>query len=389
MPRSAPPLARWVAAVLVVLAAAGPASAVGDVLKLRSRNKVHDLNKAIGGRLLDFTDNHDCDRRLYSPTLGTKRDLYVYLPPGYDGRTQFPAMLWLHGFGYDEKSFLNVVPRIDEAVRSGKLPPMVVAAPDGSISGNPSPFNAGSFYLAGKHGDYEGYVARDVWEFVKANFCVRPEREAHVIGGASMGGFGAFNLAFKHREEFGHIVGVMPPVNLRYGDGRGKYLTPYDPNDTILRETDRRNEVIGRFYGVLLIRARRMTDPVIGRHHPDPTGFIAAENPMEMLACYDVKACEFGMFIGYGTMDEFNINAQVESFLDTAAARGIRPCVVVIPGGRHSVKTAIEMFPDFCRWMSGQLAPYVPPGYVPPPGPNVPPRAALRRLPVLGWLPRP
>src|SRR5205807_3370573 len=143
---------------------------------------------------------------------------------------------------------------------------------------------------------------------------------------------------------------IMPPVNLRYGDGNGKYLTHYDPEHTTLRATDRRNEVIGRFYGVLLIRARRLTDPVIGRHYPDPTGFIAAENPMEMLAAYDIRPHEFGMFIGYGTKDEFNLASQVESFLDTAAKRGIRPEVVVIPDGRHNVKTAREMFPAFCQW---------------------------------------
>lgn len=388
MPRSTPSLIAWFAALLIVPAAVHSAPAQSSLLHIRHRDQVANLNRAIAGQVLDFTDNHDCDRRMCYPSLGKKRDLYVYLPPGYDGRTQFPAMLWLHGLGHDEQTFLNIVPTIDEAIRAGKLPPMVVAAPDGTITGNPSPFNAGSFYLAGKHGDYEGYIARDVWGFVKANYCVRPEREAHVIAGGSMGGFGAFNLGFKYRQEFGHIVGIMPPINLRYGDGNGKYLTPYDPDNTTLRDTDRRNEVVGKFYGVLLIRARRMTDPVIGRHHPDPTGFIAAENPMEMLAAYDIHPHEFGMFIGYGTKDEFNIGAQVQSFLDTAAKRGIRPEVCVIPDGRHSVATAKAMFPDFCRWMGGQVGAYAPPGYVPTPGPDYVPRAAVRR-PWSSWLPRP
>lgn len=387
MPRSVRFTLFWAAALLA--GPVTPASAQWEPFRFHSPNKVADLNKTIAGKVLDFTDNHDCDRRLYSPSLGTKRDLYVYLPPGYDGRRQFPVMVWLHGLGYDEESFLNIAPIFDEAIRAGTFPPVVVAAPDGTISGRPSPFNAGSFYLAGRHGDYEGWIARDVWGFVKANFCVRPEREAHVIGGGSMGGFGAFNLGFKYRQEFGQIVGIMPPINLRYGDCNGKYLTPYDPNNTTLRETNRRNEVIGRFYGVLLIRARRMTDPVIGRHHPDPTGFIASENPMEMLAAYDIRPDEFGMFIGYGTKDEFNISAQVRSFLDTAAKRGIRPTVVVIPDGRHNVQTAKEMFPEFSRWMCGQLAPYVPPGYEPTAVPDVAPQAAVRRRPLLSLLPRP
>src|SRR5947208_2747602 len=111
------------------------------------------------------------------------------------------------------------VPALPRSVSFAVL--MVVAAPDGSINGHPTPLNAGSFYLNGRHGDYECYIAKDVWGFVKANFCVRPERGAHVVGGASMGGFGAFNLGIKYREEFGVIMGIMPPVNLRFGDFNG------------------------------------------------------------------------------------------------------------------------------------------------------------------------
>lgn len=365
-----------------------PASAQIEPFRLHRPGQVVRLNKTIAGTVHDFTDNHDADRRLHSPALGRKRDLYVYTPPGYDGTTPFPAILWLHGLANDEQSFLSVVPMFDEAIRCGQLPPVVIAAPDGSINGHPSVFNAGSFYLCGKHGDYESYIVRDVWEFVKRNFCVRPEREAHLIGGASMGGFGAFNLAFKYRQEFGAIVGILPPLNLRYGDGDGRYLTSYDPNFTTLRETDRPNEIIGRFYGVVLIRARRLTDPVIGRRHPDPTGFVATQNPLEMLDAYDVRPNEFGMFIGYGTKDEFNLAAQVESFLDAAAKRGICPEVVCIPDGRHSLKTALALFPEFSRWVSSRLAPYVPQGYVPAAKPGMVPRTA-RRAPLLTGLPRP
>jgi enterochelin esterase-like enzyme len=192
----APGIARWLVALSAAVLLAGPAVAQHDWLANTSKNRLRTINARIGGRVVDFTHNHDCDRRLYCPSLGEKRDLYVYLPPGYDGRTPFPGLLWLHGIATDEKPFLDLVPVFDEAVRTGRIPPMVVAAPDGSVRGHASFFNTGSFYLNGARGNFEDYVVHDVWGFVERHFAIHPARDARVIGGASMGGFGAFNLGF-------------------------------------------------------------------------------------------------------------------------------------------------------------------------------------------------
>jgi hypothetical protein len=83
--------------------------------------------------------------------------------------------------------------------------------------------------------------------------------------------------------------------------------------------------------------------------------FIARENPIEMLDPYAVRSHEFDIFIGYGTKDEFNIDAQVEHFLDEAAARGIYPTVYRLEGGHHTVKDGIKMFPAFCDWLRHRL----------------------------------
>jgi S-formylglutathione hydrolase FrmB len=356
---------RWIVVAAVILLGSGSADAQRDWFELTAKNRVRNLNNRIAGRVVDLTRNHDCDRRLYCPSLGEKRDLYIYLPPGYDGRTPFPGLLWLHAIAQDEKPFLDLVMVIDDGIRAGRLPPMIVAAPDGSIRGRAGFFNTGSFYLNGAKGNFEDYVIHDVWEFVNRNFAVHPHRNARVIAGASMGGFGAFNLGIKHREKFGHLVGIMPPLNLRYSDCHGSHRTDYDPDCFQLKTTHRRREVVARLYGVFFVRSRRLMDPVVGRRHPDPTGFIAAENPYEMLTAYDVRPGEFGMFIGYGTEDEFNIDAQVESFLDAAAARGIRPAVVTVHGGRHNLETALKMFPAFGHWLWQQVGAHVPPGYGP------------------------
>jgi hypothetical protein len=374
----------WLAAV-VLLSSAGPAGAI-DPFHVKGRRKLDQVNQKLAGQLLDFTHNHGCDRRLYCPSLGETRDAYVYLPPGYDGRTPFPAAIWMHGNGHDEEYFLEIVEVFDRAIRERHLPPLVIAAPDGSVSGHSALFNAGSFYLNSKAGNYEDYVAHDIWNFTKKYFAVRPERGAHVLAGASMGGFGAYNIGFKHREEFGQLVGIFAPLDLRYVDCHGRYRADYDPACVGERQVSRRQEVLARFYGVVPIRARRTLDPLVGRRssNDERIAFMARESPREMLHRLDVRPGEFGMFVGYGTKDEFNIDAQCRHFLDDAAGRGIFPEVVVVEGGRHNAQTALAMFTPLTKWLSVQLAPYVPPGYDPAPiRCKTPALCADRRCPTL------
>ena len=88
---------------------------------------------------------------------------------------------------------------------------------------------------------------------------------------------------------------------------------------------------------------------------------IARENPIEMLATYDVHPGEFAMFIGYAGRDEFNIDAQVESFLYYAKFKGLGVAVAYEPDGHHDAATAMKFMPALVRWLGPQLEPYAPP----------------------------
>ena len=158
--------------------------------------------------------------------------MYVYTPPNYDPGLCYPVMLWMHGFGEDEQSFLtSVVPMLDAAIASGKLPPLIAVAPDGSLHGEPLANEAGSFFLDSKAGSFETFLLEEVWDFVCHNFSIRSEREAHILGGVSMGGFSAFNLGIKHKQAFGVVVGIFPPVNLRWMGKDGDYFANFNPKN--------------------------------------------------------------------------------------------------------------------------------------------------------------
>jgi S-formylglutathione hydrolase FrmB len=314
------------------------------------------VNHNIKGKVLDFTFNHGKDFRIYSQALGQKRDLYIYLPPGYDCNTAYPVMVYLHGIFTDEKSFINdVVVSLDRAIVDGKLPPMIAVAPDGSFEGNPMKLEPGSFFINGPRGDYQDWVVKDVWKFVVRNFKVRPEPKLHILVGASMGGFGAYNTAIKYPWLFGTVVGVMPALNIRWVDERGNYQTNFDPYNWGWRNRhDNPNEVIGQF-GHVKIRMKDFVYPVFGT---DFNAILLAhqENPIELIDACQLKNGELDMFVGYACKDEFNLDAQAESFIYLARSRGLAIAVHKVPNGTHSEATALGMIPHVINWLADRIA---------------------------------
>lgn len=312
------------------------------------------VNKNLNGQVVDFTHNHLHDRRIWSNALCEKRDLYVYLPPCYDASKQYPAMIYMHGIAQDEVGFLRLVEMIDQAITCGRLPPIIIAAPDGSISGRPS-LSAGSFWVNSKAGRFEDFVIQDVWCFLNKNFSLRPEPEYHVLVGASMGGFGAYNLGIKHRQCFKTVAGIFPALHLRYLDCRGKYFSDYDPCCLGLRERLAPMKPVARFYGVITIREFALSGPLYGYCNPNAINDIARENPYEMIDTMDLKPGELNMFVGYGKQDEFNIDAQVEAFVDKARCKGLAITCVCDPNGKHDTATGVRLFPQFCDWVTSIL----------------------------------
>ena len=120
------------AAIVVVIWVATPAGAqVFDLVNL------DHLNKNLRGRVVDYTQNHGADRRMYSPILGRPRDLYVYLPPGYDPRVAYPLILFLHGADIDEHDFLDPgdLKSLDWMISHGQIPAVVIARRTGRTRG--------------------------------------------------------------------------------------------------------------------------------------------------------------------------------------------------------------------------------------------------------------
>jgi S-formylglutathione hydrolase FrmB len=323
------------------------------------------LNRRLAGQLVAYTKHHGVDRRIWSAALGQLRDMYVYLPPGFDPCKRYPVMLWLHGINSDERTFVQqAVVDLDEAIASGRLPPMIVAAPDGSLRGRPTLLGVNPLFLNSNAGPFEDYLIQDIWPFVLQHYPIRPERAAHVVAGYSGGGGAAFRVAIKYRETFGVVFGLSAPLNIRWMDCHGRYMANFDPNCWGWREdVSRGREVIGRFYGVIAVRLRRLVYPLYGRG-PDAVERISRDNPIEMIDLYGLQPGELCMYVGYGGRDQFNMDAQVESFLYRARERGLPVAVGYERNGRHNWRTGERLFPGALRWLAPLLAPYAPPACV-------------------------
>jgi S-formylglutathione hydrolase FrmB len=343
--------------VWLALGLSGPAATANWLLGEREFERA---TRGLHGRIDDYTHNHGTDRRIWSPALGQARDLYVYLPPGFDPNRRYPLMFWLHGFAQDEHSFLHdVAPQIDKAIACGRLPPMIVAAPDGSLKGRACLFSAGSFFLNTEAGRFEDYLIQDVLGFVLQHYPVCPEREAHILAGVSMGGGAAYNLAFKYRDFFKVVIGIYPPLNTRWVNCHCRYMANFDPNCWGWRtDFSRGREVVGRFYGVVKVRMRQVLDPLYDRKGPDILDNISRDNPIEMLERLNVQEGELAMYVAYGGRDQFNIDAQVESFLFVARQRGLCVTVGYEPNGKHDLATALKLLPGIMDWLGRVLAPY-------------------------------
>jgi hypothetical protein len=102
--------------------------------------------------------------------------------------------------------------------------------------------------------------------------------------------------------------------------------------------------------------------PLYGRRYPDVAAEVSRENPIEMLDAYDVRPGQLELYVAYGGLDQFNIDAQVESFLHRARQRGLEVGVGYDPKGKHDVATAMRLLPGIVEWLGPRLMPYGPCG---------------------------
>ncbi len=138
----------------------------------------------------------------------TRRNLWVYLPPGYaESGLRYPVLWCLIGFtGSGEMAVTGnhwapgLAARLDRLVAAG-CPPVVVAFPDCFTRWG------GSQYVDSPAlGPYETYLCDELVPFLDGRYRTLPRREARGVFGKSSGGYGAIRLGMTRPDRFGALA---------------------------------------------------------------------------------------------------------------------------------------------------------------------------------------
>ena len=161
--------------------------------------------------------------------LKGRGDICVYAPAETNREHTLPIVILLHGvygsaWSWPMKAGVHLT--IDELIKKGELPPMILAMPSDGLWGD------GSGYLPHNNYNFEKWIVEDVPAAVRETIKGAKPDSPMFISGLSMGGFGALRIGAKYGKLFKAISGLssitgMPQIKLFVEEA----LKNYSQND--------------------------------------------------------------------------------------------------------------------------------------------------------------
>lgn len=149
----------------------------------------------------------------YSPALGGRGDVTLFVPPGAETGQNLPLVVLLHGVysSHWAWSMMGGAHRTTlELIEAGELGPLVVAMPSDGLRGD------GSGYLRHDGGaDYERWITDDVVGCLTESLPALSSRSPLFLAGLSMGGYGALRLGAKYAGRFAGLSAHSSITHLR------------------------------------------------------------------------------------------------------------------------------------------------------------------------------
>ena len=176
-----------------------------------------------------------------SKSLGTRRRMRVYTPPGYSIARKYPVLYLLHGIGgtdteWTQSCHANNV--IDNLLAEGKIQPMVIVFPDGNSSRTVADLNAppaprggaapagtpasgagrggrGGMNMEAWLTPFENDLLKDIIPYIDSHYSVYTDRDHRALAGLSMGGGQTLNIGLVHPETFAFVGGFSSAPDTR------------------------------------------------------------------------------------------------------------------------------------------------------------------------------
>jgi S-formylglutathione hydrolase FrmB len=125
----------------------------------------------------------------------------VLLPPSYGAERarRYSILYFFHGLGDDEQMFLHAggFNLVEDLWERGQLGEFLIVTPA-----------AGATFYINSHDSkvrYEDFLVQEFLPGIESKYRVKPGRANRAVSGASMGGYGALHLAFRHPELFSSV----------------------------------------------------------------------------------------------------------------------------------------------------------------------------------------
>ena len=145
------------------------------------------------------------EREFRSAALSRNWSYTVYLPTGYESSNlRYPVLYLLHGNGGNRYSWINdghIQQTADVLIARGDIPPCLIVMPD-----------AGTSWYVDRKENMETAVTEDLIADVEQNWRALSTRTGRLVGGLSMGGYGAMRLSLKYPEMFAAAALLSPAI---------------------------------------------------------------------------------------------------------------------------------------------------------------------------------
>ncbi|MEG2974608.1 MAG: alpha/beta hydrolase-fold protein [Comamonas sp.] len=232
-----------------------------------------------------------------SPALGRALTYNVYLPTGYAESTnvRYPVMYLLHGNGGNRNDWHvkgKMQSTVDELVAKGQIPPAIFIMPDANTN----------WYVDLKEKMETAFI-EDLMPHVEKTYRTINAREGRVIGGLSMGGYGAIRFVLKYPEKFQAAALLSPAI-----------YNPEPPADSSARHVK--------------VFAEPNTDGAYSKNVWQQYNYPA------LMDAFLAKGIKVPMYINSGDDDEFAIEADA-TLLYSQLRKAKQPAELRIVNGKH------------------------------------------------------
>ncbi|WP_087687970.1 esterase family protein [Pandoraea sp. PE-S2R-1] len=250
---------------------------------------------------------------VYSKNLSRPLTYNVYLPTGYEssGKTTYPVLYLLHGNDGVRNDWVvkgHMQSTMDKLISHGDIPPAIVIMPDANTN----------WYVDLKERMETAFFS-ELIPHVEKTYRTITTRDGRLIGGLSMGGYGALRYVLKYPEKFKAAALLSPAI-----------YNPEPPKDSS-----------ARFVKVF-------AEPNTGGEYS--ARVWQANNYPVFFDAFLKKGIKVPMYINSGDDDDFNIESEATRFYELLRANK-QPAELRIVDGKHEWPVWSSTLPDALKYI--------------------------------------